>query len=347
MRLRSHETPTTERPFIDPMAARNAGYVPPHGPPAPGELGGVHEVAPLQVESRALSINGLRRSIADRRANRAEAKVGPASRKATFRRNMYERIIEGRVIPFDERIDDRLPQTPLDKLDRVARKIRHPDREPQPWDNYGASSSWWDSRRERKLLDRRGRRRMHEMEAEIRYKRQAKPVDSRENNRDFSVVPDAETSDLGTDLGWKRFYTVPRTGLDRRGQVRAIESVHHAAHKAHSMNERAERPVKKAEKKAGNHQDKADRLREHKKRIAARQDVVSRVYDSTKRKAKSGAIKTAKTGKKYVGGIASAPRQYREARDGGADNNGRVQERINRVARSLGQRRGRRKASAS
>ena len=201
------------------------------------------------------------------------------------------------------------------------------------------------------MVRKRNSRRLHEYEEEALHRRMGNQTYEQPNTR----RPHAETSDLGSDLGWARYLQEPRTGLEVRGYRNAVDHAEHAHHKAHTITESVhEKTVGRDQAKAANYKlrkqrllKKEERLQERKTRIATRQDVPSKIYDTAKSKAKSGAKKTARAGKKWVGGITSAPRVYREARDGGAGNAGRVQERINSAARNLGVHRGRRKATAS
>ncbi len=281
----------------------------------------------------------------------------------------FERIRDGK--PIELKTNDKIGNITQQDVKSTRRSILHPFRKPE----ITPSRSWRHGRAVRKMVKSRNKRNKIQNEE---YSTQRWMGNGAHFETDYrNPKPLSDTDDLGTVIGWKRFMQTPRTRLEISGYRRASKSASHEHHKAHEINENMRKRYvegsdlnvsAKAAKKA-RFIRKAEKLEDKKSRIENRQDLVSRAYDTTKSKTKSGAKRVAKvSGKvakasnrglrtggravkrhvdKQVDAIKSAPDAYREARDGRAGNSGPVQERVNRVARNLGARRGRSKAPAS
>lgn len=318
------------------------------------------EIIETTVIASTVALTGLRSQITDIRLGRTWGKYGEAvgqehtaERSAKLTQDSYTRIMDGTPVAYDtDPLSDTIQNNPVDRLVAAHRKIRHPQRQSKPTDSQRATSSMWHDRRVRKMVRQRNSRRHHEYEEETAHRWFARDSNYDPANK---KQPTTQTGDLGSELGWKRYFQTPKSGLEVRGYRNAVERAEHAKHKSHAITESVRNAtVVKAENKIKMYKDRKDRLRKKaddlqtkKIRIATRQDAPSKIYDTAKSKANSGARKTALAGGKWAKGIATAPRVYREARDEGAGNSGRVQNQINRLAYNIGERRGQSRSNST
>ncbi len=270
-----------------------------------------------------------------------------AEKRAKDNMKNFKRIRDGKPV-ISETNDKDGDRTPQD-IKSTRRSILHPFREP----GITPSRSWRHNRAVNKMVRQRNKRNKIENEE---YSTRRWMGNGTHFETDYrNPEPLSATDDLGTVIGWKRFMQTPRTRLEVRGYRRAVKTATHEHHHADKITEtthektvgRAEAKVERIKERKVKQQRKIEKLQDKKERIAAREDIPSRIYDKTKSKAKSGAIKTGRAGRKWARGISKAPDTFRDAQNGRVGNSGRLQNRMNRLARNLGQRRARSSASTS
>lgn len=322
---RLHET-QTQPIFIDPTAARGPKYGPPepgplYGPPEPAEtdhkthrirslamtaLGGyamyksaeglttpASEVIQFAVLPATLAVTGLRSQVTEarlrgarRKSHRGSERAFKTQKRATELQKSFDRIMNGTDVPYETSIADMEKQSPIDKLDQAARKVKHPSRQSKPSDSHAANRGWRHDRAVRKMVSKRNKRRKYEYEEEAQHRWFSK---TRAYDPALRTLPLSKSSALDTEMGWQRLFQTPRTGLEVRGYRRAIERSHHEAHKAHKLTEKTHKKVEKVGAKARKYdaqhtqkREKISRLGLHKSAIENREDKVSKYYDNLK-----------------------------------------------------------------
>ena len=315
------------------------------------------EASSLLLIPASLSVNGLRAKIIDRRIEfaktgeeRAETAAKKTTKRAQQREANFQRVILGRSVPHDHpfvetevediegNITKRLVHNPdgtlkidpenvhgptlTDKAEAAVRKVRSPRRKRKSSDSFSATRHWLDERADIKMVRKRNKRRKFEMEADTQRRWFGRDMEYQGNQ---ARIPLAETSDLGTPLGWNRLFQTPRTGQEVRGYRRANELMHHAEHKAHRITEKAHKKVEKTkakvekyERKRTKREEKTTKLEQRKTAIANREDRVSKFYDSRK------------------AGFKAAPAAFREGQQGINVPDSRTQKVLNATARGAG-----------
>ncbi len=327
------------------------------------------EVAEIAVISSALAFSGLREYVVGGRRRHTNNKFERALGKTTkdghevqFVKDSYGRIIEGKTELATD--PDKLATDP-DKLfvdspdhriipakeDKVRKRIG----KGQVDERYVAPDVRFP-RRHRKHLIALDKARDKIRELELARSIKAQLYGETTWVMDEELKKPRQVNDFGTPKHLERISNKPtRRKTQIEGEVEAINTYSQMGHKIQHLTKQAEHQTvgKEVERyyKHGRRRNKlSDKLAKQttkQNKIRNREDLPSRVFDTTVRKTKSGARKITSSGQNWIGGIASAPRVYREAKDGRTGNGGRVQKRIDNVARKLGSRRSRRKASSS
>ncbi|HSX23973.1 MAG TPA: hypothetical protein VLE74_02625, partial [Candidatus Saccharimonadales bacterium] len=336
---------------------------------APIEHLPVSEVAEITVIGATLALTGLREQVTGARIRLAETqrtRADKAEKRETRRAKegeaSFTRIMEGKPVPYDTDMSRDMVEPDLsDKVRRGIQRVRHPLRRRQIHDAYTATSSRlhnWDVKR---MNNQRDKKRLLEMEADAQHKWYGR---ARVYDHAQKVRPENATNDLGTDLGWRRFFQTPRNRQEVRGYKKAVGIRGHALHEAEAIEHetkkvrvtKPQRAAKYHAKRKTSAEERITRLQEHQTAIRNREDLASRVYDRSKERSKIAAKATGRvawrgtkaTGRRVgrnVAGIWAVPSALREGKNGIAVNNGRIQARINKVAQGLGRKRAARKSS--
>lgn len=272
----------------------------------PGEHLGtpLGEVAELAIIPATLAITGLRSQVTDMRLGRAEHRYAredkqekQALRRARENEDSYKRVMDGTPVRYDVDVARDAVEPDLGDKVRLAvlRKLK-PSRAAHS--GHPATSTKAHERDVKRMVNARNKRNAHIREAETQQKWFGRP---QEYDHAQKVRPSHETTDLGTSVGWRRFYQSPRSKLEVRGYEHAVELHEHALHTAHSIDHKTEdavvaKPLKQAEKHAERKAavaEKIEKLQRRKTTIRERKDWQGKTADTVLRPVRAGARRIA------------------------------------------------------